>query len=253
MLTDNSDDSEAHAAAIKLEPTWSGDGRLLFSNHGSLSPNTMATVNGRPLNVDVTMEAEAVPETLQRLISKTMHQQWPEDTFENSFPDLADMTKVFMAKYRRSIDADADKMDVFGVKLSISILKTIGILILAGCQLYLWLHTEELRRLIPTLVPGTWIVGWIGLYPTKAARAFIAFSTFILPFFAVAAVVLTGWPDNTPPIRLVEGAFGGCSLILSGLMGSSLMRLWASVDNLSVDAFPARLLQVDIEIQRQFC
>jgi len=140
------------------------------------------------------------------------------------------LRKPSLVAYRKSIDADPDKIELWGAKVPAVVLKTIGIVILAGCQLYLWLHTQELQRMVLGIVPVTWIVVWIGLYTTKTARAFVILSAALLSAGTVAIVVLKSWPDSDLSIRLFQVVSGTCSLALSALIVRTLFRLWASID-----------------------
>jgi hypothetical protein len=137
LLTAPPGDSESKATEITVEPKWSSNGKLQFSNHSGLG-SSMSLADNQPLNVDITVEAQPLRFNLQDVITGVMKRDWSGGTFEDSFPDLAEMTKpftevplkdlpvklnTFVASYRKSIEAGEEKIDVWGVKLSTATLK----------------------------------------------------------------------------------------------------------------------------------
>ncbi len=117
---------------------------------------------------------------------------WLPGKFETSFPELSDRAKNLTTLDLRDLitelndqaNREQDKIELLGAKLDPAIVTRWGLLILAMCQFYLWLHLTALRQTVATTTDA-YVLGWIGLYPGFWARTFTVASLLAPSVIAV--------------------------------------------------------------------
>ena len=168
---------------------------------------------------------------LQRLYATpSIPLNWKLGTFDYTFHELGDLTSEFQdltlekieAILRGQKDKSTENVEVAGIKVPASALRSGGALLLLGMQVYFLLHLRELLKRI-TKRSKAWNVAWIGLYSGLFAQSVTIFSASALPTTTVSFLANLPHPAGSRWLFAFYFSLPFISLTLSVLC---LLTLW---------------------------
>lgn len=124
---------------------------------------------------------------------------WRHGKFDHAFQQLSDITKNYedldLSKIEQILAEEkrraGESFEAVGIKFPADNATRWGILVIIGLQVYFWIHLRERSPKLHRSDPG-WEVAWIGVYPSKYAKAAMFVSTCLLPPAAAAALGVRG-------------------------------------------------------------
>ena len=136
-----------------------------------------------------------VPISLQELLRARAKQEnnWVLGPFEKSFPELHavstgvtkmpldDLMEFLRAKANEEQERSSEQIDLFGAKIPADKLGVCGMALLAGAQVYLWLHIRRLRQALNEAGRLIRSIAWIGGARDLGSECFVALSALALP------------------------------------------------------------------------
>lgn len=139
--------------------------------------------------------------------------KWGNGSSADEFKDLIDEAKHLeesplkdlAAAVRERANSDTERVELFQAKLPVETIATYGALILIICQLYLWAHLRELRRLAGTAARSDWPTGYIGLYENYFILFFTLVSTVLWPPYPLLMATQRA-TSNQASLYFSEGA-----------------------------------------------
>lgn len=157
--------------------------------------------------------------------------EWIPGEFKTTFPDLEEHSKNIktvelqdlIAELNQQANRDQDKIELLCAKLSTDIVLHWGLVIVAACQFYLWLHLNGLARLGGAGRKGEGL-GWIGLYSDEWARLFTV-ASLSLPAFIAVATLFYQWSILGVWWRIIVGALAAVCAVLGGVTMMALERV----------------------------
>jgi hypothetical protein len=135
---------------------------------------------------------------------------WLPGQFASSFPELNERTRNISTIDLRELttelndqaNREQEKIELLGAKLDPVILTRWGLLIVAVCQFYLWLHLNALLESVGHFDDGS-LSGWIGLYPGIWARSFTV-ASLMLPSAIAIYWLSRQWTGLSSRWQIVE-------------------------------------------------
>lgn len=123
------------------------------------------------------------------ILANVAAQSWSDQPFEVAFRELNDATKFEQSlslsdtvqMLDRRVHTEGEKVEIFGAKVPLNIITSLGGLIVVCCQLYLWGHLRELTRLLSNEREEAEVTGYIGLYRDVLMKALTVLSVSFLP------------------------------------------------------------------------
>lgn len=124
-------------------------------------------------------------------------------------------------------------MKVFNIELALELIALAGTILVLGCQLYLWAHLLELRRVLSDLSVCDWPTGFIGLYPDRWVRFVFNLSLVGLPQAALGStyLLLTIRSGLTQTLNLLRLSLFFAAFAVSLILGAKSVRLLAQLAN----------------------
>ena len=157
--------------------------------------------------------------------------EWLPGGFKTTFPDLEEHSKNIktvelpdlITELNQQANRDQEKIELLGAKLSTDIVLHWGLVIVAACQFYLWLHLNGMLRLGGAGGQGEGL-GWIGLYRDEWAHVF-TIASLALPSAIAVATLFYQWSILSRWWLITVGTLAADCTILGGATMVSLERV----------------------------
>lgn len=175
------------------------------------------------LSIDIPLEMKNPEQSLQAVAADGLKVPWPPGTFQESFPDLSRMSKGLESLSLKQLEehlgdlraSGSESVEIFGAKLPVDFLRTWGILILFGAQLYYYLHIRQFHKVFGSEKSEP-SFPWIACYESKVSRFVYCASITILPAATVIFLPLTQRSDFKNWTQMVFA----CCVVFASLAAS---------------------------------
>lgn len=125
-------------------------------------------------------------------------EEWANGPFADTFPELfallRDLSDLNLSQADRYIEVQrrqaAPPIELFGARLPAEVIARVGALLLVLCQLYLWIHLEQLALWLSAVPVDTWPTGYVAVYQTSAAFRLSVISASALPVITLLGQAL---------------------------------------------------------------
>jgi hypothetical protein len=184
-----------------------------------------------PFRVLIPLDTKPENQNVQGSAIESLRLPWIPGRFQESFPDLSRLSKGLDSLSLEQLEdhigelraSGSDSVEIFGAKLPVDFLRTWGILILFGVQLYYYLHIRQYHDVFGSerTEPS---FPWIACYESKVSRFVYLASVTVLP---VATAVFLPLSQRSEFRDLKQFTFACCAVSAS-LLASVLT--WKEVD-----------------------
>ncbi|HET8670562.1 MAG TPA: hypothetical protein VFM05_08050 [Candidatus Saccharimonadales bacterium] len=169
----------------------------------------------------------------QTALNEKLGVNWMNGSFAESFPQLERESVTFrdmsLDKVTAVLEALArkptERFEAFGVKIPTVTALTLGIPVLLGLQIYLWLHVKALKNVLRSF-PQFSHFPWVGIYDLRVATWLTALTAFAMPVVVVGILLSQ---EAAARGKLWPWVLAAAGVLLSSYVAISTQRVLTSI------------------------